>query len=178
MMQDTDKNYIKLGINHKLILMIIFALLSSMNTLVSQNFEKPYLAPAKEYSPQIYKYLFSLPTENTNSKPETNDSKPKKIQSVLSDTLSNNMEIVYNSNDWSKPDKLIVTVKEKDKKINITIFNLIGNKVSDVFNAVPGSNETEIESFRKEIEKLSNGVYICVLQGYDYRIMRKFTISR
>ncbi|MFH1050057.1 MAG: hypothetical protein V1779_03890 [bacterium] len=177
-MTELNKEITNSGKNTKFFLLMIIAFLSSINILISQSISKPYLAPAKDYTPQIYKYLFTIPTENTVTKPENQDSKLKKIQSVSSDSLSNNMEISYNSNDLGKPDKLNVTVKEKDKKINITIYNLIGNKVSDVYNAAPGSNDIEIENFKKEIEKLSNGVYICVLQGYDYRLMRKFTISR
>jgi hypothetical protein len=142
----------------------------------AQNLNLPYLAPAKDYNPQIYKYIFSIPQENTTSKQESQDSKPKKTQSILSDSTENNLEISYSP--IGEPIKLTVTVKEKDKKINITLFNLIGNKVADLFNDIPKTNEIEIEKFPKEIEKLSNGVYICILQGYNYRLMKKFNISR
>jgi len=160
------------------LLITIFSILFNANFIFSQNLTQPYIAPAKDYNPKVFKYIFTLPNELSTSKQDVPDAKPKKIQSILNDSISNNMEITYSSSNLGEPNKLTVTVKEKDKKINITIFNLIGNKVSDVYNAVPGSNEIEIDSFKKEVDKLSNGVYICVLQGQDYRLMRKFTVSR
>jgi len=155
--------------------MLIIVFFGLFYMTIAQNFDKPYLAPAKDYTPQIYKYIFTTPTDNVLSKQESQETK-KKVQSVLSDSTENTIEVNYSP--IGEPIELVVTVKEKDKKINITIYNLIGNKVSDVFNAVPGANRIEIDNFKKEVEKLSNGVYICVLQGHNYRLMKKFTVSR
>ena len=153
-------------------------IISQSIILYSQILDKPYLAPSKDYTPQIYKYIFTQLNENTTPKQDSQETKPKKIQSILNDTASaeNSMNVNYDNS--REITGLTVKVKDKDKKISISIYNLIGNKVADVYNKPPGSSEVEITEFKDTIDKLSNGVYICVLQGNNFRLMEKFTISR
>ncbi|ROL62139.1 hypothetical protein D9V86_02210 [Bacteroidetes/Chlorobi group bacterium ChocPot_Mid] len=156
----------------KIAVLMIFFIFGFANFLVAQQ----HLAPAKDFTPKINKYIFINSGDAQTNKQDNQDSKNKKTQSVQSDSLDNSFEISYSP--FGEPVKMVVTVKEKDKKITISLYNLIGNKVADVYNGVPGVTEKEIDNFPKEIEKLSNGVYLCVLQGYNYRLMKKFTISR
>jgi hypothetical protein len=158
-----------------LLISLIFSISSPVISL-SEMADKLYLALAKNFTPEINKYIFLYSPEYYKAKSQEKSVKTQKIQSTLSDSSENSMEIRFN--DAGEPTKLIVKVKDKDKKINITIFNLLGKKVSDVFDDSPGANETEIDSFIDKINKLSNGIYICVLTGQNYRLMKKFTISR
>lgn len=153
----------------KIAALMIFFIFGFANFLMAQQ----HLSPVKDFTPKINKYIF---INSGDAQTNKQDSKQKKTQSVLSDSLDNSFEISYSP--FGEPIKMVVTVKEKDKKITISLYNLIGNKVADVYSGIPGVIEKEIDNFPKEIEKLSNGVYLCVVQGYNYRLMKKFTISR
>jgi len=165
-----------------LILSIIF-----INTqLFSSESEKLYLSPPKESTPQIYKYLFypdnsssSTVVSQTRSESSYQKSDGKRSTSVAQDSTSENTIQIYYDN-YGDPIKLILKMKDKEKKVQISIYNMIGNKVADVYEGTPGVNEKEIDNFRTSIESLSNGVYICVLQGINIRLKlyQKFTISR
>ena len=143
---------------HFLVIAVLFFSFSTL--LISQSSVQPYLAPAKDYTPQIYKYIFTSPLDNAINKQESQESKQKKIHSILNDTLENRMDIIYdNSREISS---LIVKVKDGEKKINISIYNLIGNKVADVYkNKAPGSTGfTEVEIVEFKDTKSDNFVNI------------------
>lgn len=166
----------KLNLRYLIITSIFIAF---SNLLSSQILDKPYLAPPKDYTPQIYKYIFTPASDNIAPKQVSQETKQKKIQSILNDSTENSMNVNYDNS--REVTGLTVKVKDGSKKIHISIYNLIGNKVADVYNKIPstsGPTEIEIVEFKDMIDKLSNGVYICVLQGHNYRLMEKFTISR
>jgi hypothetical protein len=68
---------------------------------------------------------------------------------------------------------LKLELKEKNS-ITISVYNLLGKKVLDVWNNQPKSDNTyDINSW-----KLPNGVYICTIHGNDFRLTEKFIVSR
>jgi hypothetical protein len=168
------------------VLILILSMIFINTQLFSSENDKLYLSPPKESTPQIYKYLF-YPENNasgtlitqTRSESSTSKTDSKKSSTIAQDSTSENSIQIYYDN-YGDPIKLILKMKDKDKKVQISLYNMIGNKVADVYEGIPGANEKEIENFRTSIESLSNGVYICVLQGINIRLKlyQKFTISR
>lgn len=163
-----------------IIIQIIIIIPCITYKLKAQQSEKLFLAPAKDYVPAINKFLFY--SKETPAYGSSQSDKQKeiayKILRIESDSTENSIEFSYNSTYDPEPVKLVVKVKDKDKRITITIYNMLANKVSDVYSGIPGTNELEIENFKEKISSLANGVYICVLQGNNFREKEKFIISR
>jgi hypothetical protein len=68
---------------------------------------------------------------------------------------------------------LKLELKEKNS-ITISVYNLLGKKVLDVWNNQPKSDNTyDLSSW-----KLANGAYICVVIGNDFRLTEKFVVLR
>lgn len=143
-----------------------------------------YLSLPIDNTPLIYKYIFNYngtliaQTRNEGVVSKTDRYIGKKTTSIAQDSsLDNSLTITYNFS--GEPDKLILKLKEKDKKIKINFFNMLGNKVADVYEDIPGTNELTI-NLDEHVRQLSNGVYICVVQGINIRLKlyQKFTISR
>ncbi len=72
--------------------------------------------------------------------------------------------------------ELKVKIKETDKKIKIEVYNILAKKVLDVFEGYP-HGDPEIP-YIIDSSSLSDGVYICVVRGYNFRLLQKFIVSR
>ncbi len=72
---------------------------------------------------------------------------------------------------------LKVELSDYNSEINIMVYNLIGKKVMDVYKGIPKSTSPdypyEIQSWR-----LPNGIYLCTLQGKNFRKTEKFVVAR
>lgn len=92
---------------------------------------------------------------------------------VENDTVKTNSIInIWNNNDIYN---VRVNVRDKDSEIEIGIFNMLGKEVMKVYKGVVGNNEAIYEF---NADKLPNGVYLCVLQGRNFRDVEKFIVSR
>lgn len=92
---------------------------------------------------------------------------------VENDTVKTNSIInIWNSNEIYN---VRVHVRDKDSEIDIGIFNMLGKEVMKVYKGVVGNNEAIYEF---NADKLPNGVYLCVLQGRNFRDVEKFIVSR
>lgn len=59
--------------------------------------------------------------------------------------------------------------------LDLGIYNMLGKKVMDVYH---GSERKGEHDYSLSISELPEGVYICIMQGSNYRRAEKFYISR
>lgn len=72
--------------------------------------------------------------------------------------------------------ELKLQIKETDRKIMITVYNLLAKKVLDVYHGYPHKDSES--PYPIETSTLSEGVYLCIIQGENFRLLKKFIISR
>jgi pectate lyase len=89
----------------------------------------------------------------------------------LTSSINENLIQIY-PNPFSNRTNLEITIKERDR-IKITIYNVLGQKVHEIFNneVHPGVYQVEYEP-----DQLSSGVYIILLNSNFGTIGKKFTI--
>lgn len=68
-----------------------------------------------------------------------------------------------------------VDLASEQPQIDVAIFNMLGKRMSDVFRGPASKGEHEYVS---SISDLPEGVYICILQGNNFRRAEKFYLSR
>lgn len=68
-----------------------------------------------------------------------------------------------------------VVLSSNQSKIDVGIYNMLGKRMADVYSgaATRGSHE-----FTTPISQLPDGVYICIVQGSNFRRASKFYLSR
>jgi hypothetical protein len=78
---------------------------------------------------------------------------------------------------WYASTELKVEIYQvvKQQEITITVYNMLGKEVLVVFKGTSSSQQEEVYS---ATFNLPNGIYICVLQGKNFRDSEKFIISR
>lgn len=64
---------------------------------------------------------------------------------------------------------------QDESTLDLGIYNMLGKKVMDVYR---GSERKGEHDYSLSISELPEGVYICILQGSNYRRAEKFYISR
>ena len=68
-----------------------------------------------------------------------------------------------------------VELQREESQLEIGVYNMLGKKVQDVHkgSAARGSHE-----YTAPVNDLPEGVYICIVQGADFRRAEKFYLSR
>lgn len=72
--------------------------------------------------------------------------------------------------------RLVLDVGEDQRNLSINVFNLLGKKVLEVYQGPEKAGKAK--DFTLNVSSLPNGVYICVVQGDNFRLAEKFIISR
>ncbi len=62
-----------------------------------------------------------------------------------------------------------------EPSLDVGIYNMLGKKVHDVYRGSAGRGSSE---YSAPVSDLPEGVYICVVQGADFRRAEKFYLSR
>lgn len=97
------------------------------------------------------------------------------IQAVEADTLHNNNKI---SKIWSsKAGQYTVELELSDYSVDIrlSVFNMLGKEVMEIHD---GPAKSRGLPYTFEPVTLPNGIYICVLQGHNFKDGEKFIVSR
>ncbi len=68
-----------------------------------------------------------------------------------------------------------VDVKDNEPYIRLSVYNMLGKEVLLIYSDKPKPKDVEYTFSGSE---LPNGVYICVLQGKNFRDAEKFIVSR
>lgn len=72
--------------------------------------------------------------------------------------------------------RLILDLGEEQHNISINAFNLLGKKVLEVYQGPERAGKAK--EYLLNVASLPNGIYICVVQGDNFRLAEKFIISR
>ena len=68
-----------------------------------------------------------------------------------------------------------VELARDEAQVEIGVYNMLGKKIMDVHR---GSTGRGIHEYTTAIQDLPEGVYVCVMQGADFRKAEKFYLSR
>jgi len=69
----------------------------------------------------------------------------------------------------------VVSVASSQAKLDVGIYNMLGKRMADVYT---GSAARGMHEFTTPISQLPDGVYICIMQGSNFRRASKFYLSR
>lgn len=97
------------------------------------------------------------------------------LNSQEADTSSTGNHI---SKIWNNGQNFIVklTITQfKDRIIKLTLVNLLGKEVKEIYEGLPKDNDWE---YTFPFYDIPNGVYLCVLSSSDYRDAKKIVISK
>lgn len=68
-----------------------------------------------------------------------------------------------------------VELARDEAQVEIGVYNMLGKKIMDVHRGTTGRG---IHEYTTAIQDLPEGVYVCVMQGADFRKAEKFYLSR
>jgi hypothetical protein len=155
--------------------MKLFLLLLSTTLLIALNNSNSQTIDINSKNNTLITSKSALVQSNQNSDGIIIDSKElSKTATIAQDTSTIKNEIlrVYTSDNLNF--KVKIRLKEYIVPIKISIYNMLGNLVEEVYSgtAIEGVDYPFVAS------NLPNGFYLCILQGPNFRDAEKFTISR
>ncbi len=155
--------------------MKLFLLLLSTTLLIALNYSNSQTIDINSKNSELISSKTSLVQSSQISDGIIIDSKElSKTANIDQDTSTIKNEIlrVYTSDNLNF--KVKIRLKEYIIPIKISIYNMLGNLVEEVYSgtAIEGVDYPFVAS------NLPNGFYLCILQGPNFRDAEKFTISR
>jgi hypothetical protein len=142
-------------------------------------YNKYLFLPPKEVPITFIDILFELNDssvlkEKIRYRDETGDRASKKIEQ---DTSKKENRIL-SLRDGGDKFFLYLELLDKDQTIDITVYNMLGKEVIDVYHGVPKPNGVPYEINVSGPSSLPNGPYLCVVIGKNFRLKEKFLILR
>lgn len=127
----------------------------------------------KQDTAKSLKYLLAK-APNKNNGTNIENSKSVQVSSKTEDESpkENKIDKLWMNGE----DKFIVKIDliDKESEIRLSVFNILGKEVFEIHNGKPNSfNEYEFLS-----SNLPNGIYLCILNGRNFRDAEKFIVSR
>ncbi|MFP4528841.1 MAG: T9SS type A sorting domain-containing protein [Candidatus Kapaibacterium sp.] len=157
----------------RLIIYILFAV-AAISGAIAQS--KPTI-PLNSYARNLLERAMYLPPTPPGIVFADNSGKGNSkvnADAVNSDTTTagNHISQVRHQNDIYY---VKVELASYDVTIELSVYNLLGKKVKDIHRgaAMPEGAEYRFDSYN-----LPNGVYICILNGPNFRDTEKFIVSR
>ena len=115
--------------------------------------------------------VYSSP-HGTNIDSKYNKSIVPKVEQEADSTAKNEIVSLYS------PDQIKFYVglqlTEYNVRIKLHVFNMLGNLVKEAFVGIA----TKDVEYDFDASNLPNGLYLCILEGPNFRDAEKFTISR
>lgn len=72
--------------------------------------------------------------------------------------------------------QLELDIADNQQNLSIGIYNLLGKKVIDVHQG--GEFAGRSKMFDVNVQGIPNGIYMCIVQGDNFRLAEKFYVSR
>jgi len=159
------------------LLLILFLL--PVQDLISQNNYSKYIAvetdaKQKTFIDMLFELNPNVYTAKTKKKPEYYKTK---TEEVAQDTTPKRNRIA-SLRDGGDIFYLYLELVDRDDKISIDVFNMLGKKVLSVYDGYPYPNGIPYEILVSGPPPLPNGVYLCVVVGKNFRLREKFVVSR
>ena len=159
------------------LLVVLFVFMSP--ELASQYSYHKYLSVEKEKQPKTFVELLFKMNEPAAKKvkPVKKSSKKQKSGKVNNDTsqVKNRIESIRDGGDIFY---LYLELADHESTIKITVYNMLGKKVRDVYEGIPYPNGVPYEISIVGPPSLPNGVYLCVVVGKNFRLRDKFVVAR
>ncbi|MCX7737189.1 MAG: hypothetical protein N2319_10810 [Candidatus Kapabacteria bacterium] len=122
--------------------------------------------------------IFQLKDSNTGTKiaPKKDAGKQKSYLNSVSEDTTKKENKITSVRESSDKILLYIDLIDYDQRIQISVFNLLGKKVLDVFEGLPYKDP----DYAYEVSKanLPNGVYLFIVLGKNFKLREKFVISR
>jgi len=128
-----------------------------------------------EQPKSIFEIIFNLSETNRGVLAQSLKEKSSVVKKLQQDTKKENKIVIRESGDNFLVD---LCLDDKDQKINISIYNLLGKKVMDVFDGIPASDSNGCSTHFIQGNNLPNGIYLCVVLGKNFRLREKFYVKR
>lgn len=160
----------------KLILLISFFMLLHSVYIYSQIYYKNiFLVPTYDKSKESYNLILNKQPNYGTVIDELRKAgkKPWETKVDTAGTESRAIKV------YEGKDKYLIrlTLRKEDYEnpITISVFNLLGNKVMEVYKGMPYSYDTPYEI---PINELPKGVFFCNVVGKGFRLDSKFIVTR
>lgn len=143
--------------------------------LFSQKYKYPYLnydSARKTYRFQIPDIIRPKRYGGMKFAYSGKGSKSSNKVLVKSDTAKNRIVNLWYANEIFN---VKILLENKKDPIDIFVINLLGKKVLHVYNGIPKPNDY---IYTEPASILPQGVYLCILQGKNFRDGKKFIVSR
>lgn len=124
-------------------------------------------AKGKGFSNGVHSTLTALRTKNVYK------TKASTTNRTIADTTAKIQSIVNKGGDRYE---VKISLPDDIAQIEINIYNILGRKMGE--GVWKGTPKKETESYDIQTNGLPEGMYICVVQGKDFRLAEKFIISR
>lgn len=72
--------------------------------------------------------------------------------------------------------QLELDISDNQQNLSIGIYNLLGKKVLDVHQGSEFAGKSKM--FDINVQGIPNGIYMCIVQGDNFRLAEKFYVSR
>lgn len=99
---------------------------------------------------------------------------PSRSDALSADTLRNDYRLEVFTDVGSERGAVRVTLRES-QPVEIVAFNILGKRVVEVYS---GEAKAGMNTLSVDLSGLSNGVYICVVRGRNFKTAEKFIVSR
>lgn len=86
---------------------------------------------------------------------------------------NNRIDRIWSPNNFDYHIK--IKLENYDQQINLSVYNMLGKKVEEVHDGVAMSEDFE---YIVKSASIPNGIYICILQGNNFKDAEKFIVSR
>ncbi len=134
------------------------------------------LKPAQVYALQFRpKTLFPIPGSESSAQETTPQSSgtPRLNRTATDSTVGTRIVGIREGGDTFR---LLFDLGEDQHNISINAYNLLGKKVVEIYQGSEKAGKGKDYNFN--VSSLPNGIYICVVQGDNFRLAEKFVISR
>ena len=99
---------------------------------------------------------------------------PSRSDALVTDSLRNENRVEIFTDVGSERGVVRVTLRES-QTVEIVAFNILGKRVAEVY---AGEAKAGMNTVGFDLSNLSNGVYICVVRGRNFKTAEKFIVSR
>ena len=116
--------------------------------------------------------LLSTIPDGTNIDSKYSNSLVQRVEQEADSSVKNEIVSLYSQSQLQF--FVRIQLAEYNVEIKLLIFNMLGNLVKEAFAGVA----TKGVEYDFDASNLPNGLYLCILEGPNFRDAEKFTISR
>jgi hypothetical protein len=117
-------------------------------------------------------HLLSNASDGTNIDSKYSNSLVQNVEQEPDSSAKNEIVSLYSQSQLQFFVK--IELAEYNVEIKLLIFNMLGNLVKEAFAGIA----TKGVEYDFDASNLPNGLYLCILEGPNFRDAEKFTISR